>query len=45
MMGLAARGDELGILDLQQRLLEADQLVHLTFESSAECRQLHGFLL
>src|SRR5688572_15855009 len=45
VMALATRRDELRILDLEQRLLEADELVRLSMEQSAERRQLHRFLL
>ena len=44
-MRLAARCDELGIVDLQQRLLESDELVRLSVKQPAERRQLNGFLL
>jgi hypothetical protein len=42
VMRRAARCDELGIFDLQQRLLESDELVRLSVELSAERRQLNA---
>jgi hypothetical protein len=45
MMGLATRRDERKVLDLPNRLLEADQLVAMSLEHAPEGCKLHGFLL
>ena len=45
MIGLAARRDEVRILDSENRLLEADKLVWLPAQQSPKGRKLYGFLL